>query len=158
MFTQQNYLHISHLFPRYIVFQIYQLIPLVKKLIDYLFLKIQSRLFFRWNKLEGLLRLRKTQNALQLPVFFFLNSANLIRNIGEFHAKNYFTDHRTAKTIQLFVPIKRKLFGSILFQNNLFGAAHHETSQSHTFPKVDPKNAGVTSHTAWTQHFFTRNQ
>ena len=46
-------------------------------------------------------------------------SANLIRNIREFGAKIYFTDHRTANTIQLFVPIKRKFIGSILFQNKL---------------------------------------
>ena len=44
-------------------------------------------------------------------------SASLIRNIGEFGAKNYFTDHRTGNTIQLFVPIERKLFWFILFQN-----------------------------------------
>ena len=99
-------------------FQIYQLISLVKKLIDFLFLKIQSTLFLRWHELGGLLCLCERQNTLQLPVFFFfLNSANLIRNIAEFHAKNYFTDHQTAKTIPLFVPIKRKLFASILFQN-----------------------------------------
>ena len=37
--------------------------------------------------------------------------------LGEFGAKNYFTARRTANTIQFFVPIKRKFFGSILFQN-----------------------------------------
>ena len=47
------------------------------------------------------------------------DSASLIRNIGEFGAKNYFTDHRTANTIQLFFPTKRKYFGPILFQNKL---------------------------------------
>ena len=46
-------------------------------------------------------------------------SASLIRNIGEFGARNYFTDHGTANTIHLFVPLKRKFFGSILFQNKL---------------------------------------
>ena len=64
----------------------------------------------------------KRHNAFQLPVFFFPSSrfsASLIRNIGEFGAKNYFTDHRTANTNHLFVPIKRKLFGTILFQNRL---------------------------------------
>ena len=45
------------------------------------------------------------------------DSASLIGNIGEFGAKFYFTDHRTAKIIQLFVPIKRKLFGPSLFQS-----------------------------------------
>ena len=43
--------------------------------------------------------------------------SSLIRNIGKFGAKNYFTDHWTANTIQLFVPIERKLYWSILFQN-----------------------------------------
>ena len=46
-------------------------------------------------------------------------SASFIRNIGEFGAKNYFAGHRTANTIQLFVPIKRNFFESILFQNKL---------------------------------------
>ena len=44
-------------------------------------------------------------------------SASFIRNIAEFGAKKYFIDHRTANAIQLFVPIKRKFFGSLLFQN-----------------------------------------
>ena len=44
-------------------------------------------------------------------------SASLIRNIGEFGTTNYFTDHLTANKIQLFVPIKRKFFRSILLQN-----------------------------------------
>ena len=44
-------------------------------------------------------------------------SASLIGNIGEFGAKNYFTDHWTANTIQLFLPIETKLFWFILFQN-----------------------------------------
>ena len=60
-------------------------------------------------------------NALQLPMFCFSFSFSffyqLIRNIREFGAKNYFTDHWTANTIQLFVPIERKLYWSILFQN-----------------------------------------
>ena len=44
-------------------------------------------------------------------------SASLIRNIEEFGAKRYLTDHRTSNAIHLFVPVKRKFFGSILFQN-----------------------------------------
>ena len=44
-------------------------------------------------------------------------SANLIQSIGKFLAKNYFIDYRTANAIQLFAPIKRKFFGSLLFQN-----------------------------------------
>ena len=60
------------------------------------------------------MRLHKTLNALQLPVFFFFFlfffffSASLIRNIGESEAKNYFTDHRTANTVNGFrdsVPV-----------------------------------------------------
>ena len=46
-------------------------------------------------------------------------SARLIRNIGEFGAKKYFIDHQTANTIQLFVSIKRKFIGPLLFQNKL---------------------------------------
>ena len=59
-----------------------------------------------------LLRLRKTHNSLQLPVSFFsffsFSFFCVIRNIGKFGAKNYFTDHRTANTIQGFtdsVPV-----------------------------------------------------
>ena len=44
-------------------------------------------------------------------------SVTLVLNIGEFGAKNYFTDHWTVNTIQLFAPTERKLFWSILFQN-----------------------------------------
>ena len=44
-------------------------------------------------------------------------STSLIRNIGEFRAKKDFTDHRTANAIKLLVPMKTKIFGSILFQN-----------------------------------------
>ena len=40
-----------------------------------------------------------------------------IWNIGEFEAKKYFIDHQTANAIQLFFPIKRKFFRSILFQS-----------------------------------------
>ena len=46
-------------------------------------------------------------------------SAGLIWNIGEFGAKNYFTDYWTGNTIQWFVPIEMKLFWFILFQNKL---------------------------------------
>ena len=37
-----------------------------------------------------------------------LFSASLIQNIREFGAKKHFTDHQTANTTQLFVPMKRK--------------------------------------------------
>ena len=43
-------------------------------------------------------------------------SASLIHNICEFGAKKYFIDHRRANAIQLLIPLKRKLFGSIFFQ------------------------------------------
>ena len=43
--------------------------------------------------------------------------ASLIVDIEEFRAKKYFTDHQTANTTQLFAPIKKNFFGSILFQN-----------------------------------------
>ena len=44
-------------------------------------------------------------------------SARLIGDIREFGAKIYFNEHRTTNTIKLFVPIKRKFLGSILFLN-----------------------------------------
>ena len=65
-----------------------------------------------------LLRLRETNNTLQLPVFFFFSF--FCQPYSEYRgirSKNYFTDHLTANTIQLFVHIKRKFFGSILFQD-----------------------------------------
>ena len=83
------------------------------------------------------LLLPETHNPLQLPVLLFppsfcifvkrktlynclflllLVSANLLQNIGELEAKIYFTDHRTANTIHLFVPVKSALFKSILYQ------------------------------------------
>ena len=39
------------------------------------------------------------------------DSASLIGNIRELRAKNYFTDHRTANRIQLFVSMKSKFSG-----------------------------------------------
>ena len=50
-------------------------------------------------------------------------------NIGEFGVKNYFGDHRTINTIHLFVPMKSKFFGSILFQNKV--AAKGEFPKGH---------------------------
>ena len=63
-------------------------------------------------------------NSIPLPV---TTSRNIkkppikkkIQNIGEFGVKKYFINHQTANTIQLIVPIKRKFFGSIIFQNKL---------------------------------------
>ena len=39
------------------------------------------------------------------------------QNIGEFVPKKNFIDYHTANTIQLFVPINRKFFGSIIFKS-----------------------------------------
>ena len=49
----------------------------------------------------------------------FCFSANLIQNIDKFGTKKYFIDHWTYNAIQLFVPIKKRFFGSLLFQNKL---------------------------------------
>ena len=43
------------------------------------------------------------------------SSAKLSRNIGEFVAKNYFTDHWTANTIHLFVDVKGSFSGLFFF-------------------------------------------
>ena len=50
-------------------------------------------------------------------VICFLFLSRLFRNIEEFAAKKYFTDYRTANTIQLVVAIKGHFFWSILFLN-----------------------------------------
>ena len=42
-----------------------------------------------------------------------------MQNIGDFRAKKYWINHRTANTIQLFVPVESKYLGSILFENKL---------------------------------------
>ena len=52
------------------------------------------------------------------PLLVFL-SALYNWNIGEFGAKKYFIDHQTGNAIQLFVPLKRKFFRSLLFQSKL---------------------------------------
>ena len=73
---------------------------------------------FRASK-NPFIALCETHNALQLPVFFFFFSffCQLYPEYRGIWSKNYFTDHLTADTIQLFVPVKRKFFGSILFQD-----------------------------------------
>ena len=48
--------------------------------------------------LKELLCLFEKHNASLLPLFFLV-SQPLLRNNGEFGAKKYFTDHRTANTI-----------------------------------------------------------
>ena len=60
-----------------------------------------------------LLRLLENHNASYLPIFFF-SSPPLLRNNGEFGAKSFFTDFRTANTIQLFVAIKNT-FSDLFF-------------------------------------------
>ena len=52
-----------------------------------------------------LLRLRETNNALQLPVFFFFSFfGHPHSEYRGIRSKNLFSDHRTANTIQIFVP------------------------------------------------------
>ena len=52
-----------------------------------------------------LLRLRETNNALQLPVFFFFSFfGHPHPEYRGIRSKNLFSDHRTANTIQIFVP------------------------------------------------------
>ena len=56
-------------------------------------------------------------------------------------SKIYFIDHQTANAIQLFVPIKRKFFGSLLFQNKLQrrGIPHRLLDKySHLFICIQP--------------------
>ena len=64
----------------------------------------------------------ETHNALQLPMFFFFPFFSFFcQPYPEYRgirSKKLLTDHWTANTIPLFVPIKRKFLGSILFQNN----------------------------------------
>ena len=43
-------------------------------------------------------------------------SFSLIRSISEFGARKHFIDHRTANALHLFIIIKSKFFGSLLFQ------------------------------------------
>ena len=62
------------------------------------------------------LRLLVKHNALELQ---FFPSKQFFRNVEEFGAKEYFTDHQTANTIQLFVAITGSFFWSILLLNKL---------------------------------------
>ena len=66
-----------------------------------------------------LLLLHKTQNALHLHVFFsfFLLFCQPYLKYWWIRAKKCFADHWTPNAIQLFVPLKRKFFGCLLFQN-----------------------------------------
>ena len=59
------------------------------------------------------LRLLVKHNALELQVSLY--PAELFRNIGKFGAKEYFMDHQTANTIQLFIAIKGNFSGILFF-------------------------------------------
>ena len=60
------------------------------------------------------LRLLEKQNALHLELSPFSSSPQLFQNIGEFGAKNYFTDLWTA-TIHSFVAVKGNFSGLCFF-------------------------------------------
>ena len=53
--------------------------------------------------------------ALELPFSPPFSSPQLFQNIGEFGAKKYFADRRTANTIQLFVAINISFSGLFFF-------------------------------------------
>ena len=54
---------------------------------------------------------------LWICVFFSPSSHfSASQNIDELQKTKYFIDHQTANAIQLFVPIRRKFFVSLLFQ------------------------------------------
>ena len=70
-------------------------------------------------KVYPIIFLKKFKNATQIFLWMFIINAYCVcqyspssssprpfRNIGEFGAKKYYTDHRTANTIQLFVVVK----------------------------------------------------
>ena len=61
------------------------------------------------------MRLLEKQKALHLLVFSFFFFQQFFGTMGEFGAKQYFTDHRAADTIQLFVAIKENFFGFFFF-------------------------------------------
>ena len=65
----------------------------------------------KWNLLRSL----QKQNVLHFTVFsiFFFSTTFVywLLNISEFRAKEYFTDHQSVNTIQLFVAIKRHFSG-----------------------------------------------
>ena len=68
--------------------------------------------------IKWLLRLCVTHKAFNCLRSSCCFSATRVRNIGKLGAKIYFTDHRTANTIQLFVSMKRNLFGLFFFWTN----------------------------------------
>ena len=62
-----------------------------------------------------LLHLFENHNALQLLFSPSSSSPKPFQNIGEFGAKNYFVDHETTSTIQLFVATKGNFSGLFFF-------------------------------------------
>ena len=60
-------------------------------------------------------------------------SASLIWNIGEFGARKYFIDDQTANAIHLFVPMKRKFFGSHLFSKQATAKGNSPDKYGHLF-------------------------
>ena len=46
-------------------------------------------------------------------------SASLIRNIGEFGAKKYFTNHQEVNEILLFIPILKEVFRASSFSEQV---------------------------------------
>ena len=85
-----------------------------KCLLDYILLWkyfIACLIRFLWVRvILCLLRLRKTHNALQLPVFLFSFSCQPYPKYRGIRSKNYFKNHQTTYTVQLFAPIKRAIF------------------------------------------------
>ena len=87
-----------------------------------LFLEVQARMAWSYavlttlNKIKSctLLRLLEKQNALHLPVFSIFFSTTF-RKYRENRSQNYFTDHQTDNTIQLFVATKINFSGLFFF-------------------------------------------
>ena len=69
---------------------------------------------FAWT-LKRFLRLLEMLNALHLRFSPSSSCPQLFRNIKKIGAKKYFTDHRAANIIQLFVAIKGNLSGVFFF-------------------------------------------
>ena len=104
------------------------------------------------------LRLLVKHNALELQ---FFPSKQFFRNVEEFGAKEYFTDHQTANTIQLFVAITGSFFWSILLPNKLQrrGIPSWVVDKcSHLFSKKYMDHMTQPLSSAAINFFFTGNQ
>ena len=128
--------------------------------------------------MEKLLRLLETYNALQLPVFFsffsfFCQPYPEYRGI---RSKKYFTDHWTANTIQLFVPIKRKFLGwlyrlvlpaTLTYSQPLSPTLNHSQllsptlNHSHSLPPIFQQKQPIPTHfstkATHSHPFFNKN-